>query len=298
MRKRTILVLALLAISAAGTAAFALREKPAPTKSSWPPKTPEYFAGFAGNQPIEWVRELLDEHPEFANAKSPVGKSPIHNLAWDNKAQHLRLLLERGADPNGAGCRGKNYFHKTPLTEAAQHGHLEAARLLLEFGADPDYVPPGGMHVAYTAARSWGRGQFIHLLHAGGANFNPDTKNGYTPLTSAVQFLRAENARALIDCGADVMTRTEHDTYLHWLVAVSRQIGRKDDAWMFLGTEQEQRDAAKKIARMLLMAGLPIDVRNSKGATVFEEADERGVSLDWLHAVYESVPASKRTHAD
>lgn len=208
MRKRTILLLALLALSAIGTAAFALREKPAPARSGWPPRTPEYLAGFAGDQPIEWVRDILDEHPHYANARTVNGHSPLHNLASENKVTHLRLLLERGADPNGAGCnyQGK-IFIETPLSKAAWRGHLEAGRVLLEFGADPNYspqTPTGPSNPVTKAAMGYGAGKFIHLLHAAGADIDRASESGRAPLATAIQFLHAENVKALIACGADL----------------------------------------------------------------------------------------------
>jgi ankyrin repeat protein len=50
----------------------------------------------------------------------------------------LRLLLEAGADPNGAGGDAV-----PPLTTALRHGRRGSLALLLLHGADPDFDGPG-----------------------------------------------------------------------------------------------------------------------------------------------------------
>ena len=58
--------------------------------------------------------------------------TPLSEAANGGHASTLRLLLERGADPNSIGN-----FKRTPLYRAAFSGHLEATQVLLEYGADP-----------------------------------------------------------------------------------------------------------------------------------------------------------------
>lgn len=66
----------------------------------------------------------------------------------------LRLLLDRGADANGA-----NAFGKTALMYAAQDGNLESVRALLDHQADPNRatIVPGACYPARTALRVGGR---------------------------------------------------------------------------------------------------------------------------------------------
>lgn len=91
---------------------------------------------------IDSVCRLLDANPELAKENVPFLSSPLR-LATEGKHTSLvRLLLERGADPNasehngGSGCA---------VHAAAAHGYAEIAEMLLEHGADPNaYVESSG----------------------------------------------------------------------------------------------------------------------------------------------------------
>jgi RNA polymerase sigma factor (sigma-70 family) len=87
------------------------------------------------------VRELLDQDPSLANRVSDyvsyyVGSgAPLKNAAARGHIEVVKLLLERGADPNlpeeGIAPNGH------ALYSAVYSGHYEIAKLLLEHGAYP-----------------------------------------------------------------------------------------------------------------------------------------------------------------
>jgi len=88
------------------------------------------------------VRELLDQDPSLINRLSDyngyyIGAgAPIKNAAACGHLEVVKLLLDRGADPNlpeeGIAPRGH------ALYSAAANGHFEIAKLLLAHGAHPN----------------------------------------------------------------------------------------------------------------------------------------------------------------
>jgi ankyrin repeat protein len=90
---------------------------------------------------IDRVRDLLDADPALANRASDYvtyyqgSGTPLRNAAAGGHLEIVRLLVERGADPNlreeGMAPNGG------ALHAAVAEGHYEVARLLLEKGAYP-----------------------------------------------------------------------------------------------------------------------------------------------------------------
>lgn len=88
---------------------------------------------------LERVRDLLDEDPTLANRVSEyvtyyIGSgAPLKNAAARGHIEIVKLLLERGADPN---LREEEIApHGHALYSAVYNGHYEIAKLLLEKGA-------------------------------------------------------------------------------------------------------------------------------------------------------------------
>jgi ankyrin repeat protein len=90
---------------------------------------------------LERVRELLDGNPSLANRVSEyvtyyIGSgTPLKNAAARGHIEIVKLLLERGADPNLAEEGIAPNGHA--LYSAVYNGHHEVAKLLLEHGAYP-----------------------------------------------------------------------------------------------------------------------------------------------------------------
>jgi ankyrin repeat protein len=88
------------------------------------------------------VRQLLDADPTLANRPSDYvtyyacSGTPLRNAAAAGHLAIVKLLLERGADPNLPEESIAPQGHA--LYSAATNGHFEVAKLLLEHGAYPN----------------------------------------------------------------------------------------------------------------------------------------------------------------
>jgi ankyrin repeat protein len=99
-----------------------------------------WTAAHMGN--LDRVRELLDQDPVLANRNSDYNGyylgcgSALKNAAAKGHSEIVRLLLERGADPN----LPEEHIapHGGALYAAAANRHYEIAKLLLEHGAYPN----------------------------------------------------------------------------------------------------------------------------------------------------------------
>jgi ankyrin repeat protein len=101
------------------------------------PELDIFEAAAAGK--TERLRELLDEDPSLANGWASDGFQPLGLASFFGRTAAVRLLLERGAEPNSAS---QNEMKVMPLHSAAATGdpetRFEIAKLLLEHGADPN----------------------------------------------------------------------------------------------------------------------------------------------------------------
>ncbi|XP_066303591.1 IQ motif and ankyrin repeat domain-containing protein 1-like [Branchiostoma lanceolatum] len=73
--------------------------------------------------------------------------TPLSEAAGGGQATTIKLLIEKGADPNTIG-----QFQRTPLYRAAFGGHLAAIEMLLQYGADPRLFASDGATPEQVAA--------------------------------------------------------------------------------------------------------------------------------------------------
>jgi ankyrin repeat protein len=90
-------------------------------------------AAAVGDQ--EQVERLLQKKPELATQLDSSRGSPLAQAAANGHAHIVRLLLERGADPNLPEAAAPD---GAALFSACCGNHLEIAQLLLEHGANPN----------------------------------------------------------------------------------------------------------------------------------------------------------------
>jgi ankyrin repeat protein len=145
------------------------------------------------------VRELLDQDPALVNKLSDYhsgyvgGGAPIKNAAACGHLEVVKLLLERGADPNlpeeGIAPGGH------ALYSAAANGHFEVAKVLLEHGAHPNVEVESS---ADTLSRAIANGdqKMIELLCAHGAARAAHLLAYYNDLPTAAGVFAANPALA------------------------------------------------------------------------------------------------------
>jgi ankyrin repeat protein len=166
-----------------------------PNVSTGVGETPLHYAATFGS--AESVRLLLDRGAD-PNARTRAGATPLVSAAYD--LAKTRLLVEKGADVNAHAGNGI-----TPLMVAASvHGNVATVRYLLDKGADPKAVRDNGDDALTTAALK-SEPETVKLLLAKGADPHRANKAGVTALMNA--FLNVgdpEMVRMLLAAGSDV----------------------------------------------------------------------------------------------
>lgn len=199
------------------------------------------FLQAASNGSVDRVRALLDAHPDLLNQRGKLPDSFGRRTALHYAASHaavVRLLLERGADPN-IRDDGDN---ATPLHFAAEQQALEIVRLLVEHGADT--IGDGTMHELDVLgwATAWdyvtAAPEVVDYLLAHGARYT-------MPSAVALGAVDAIRDIARTDPGAldRPMDATNHRRRpLHQAIVKKQPAALR--ALIELGADLEQRDRA------------------------------------------------------
>ena len=143
----------------------------------------------------EFNRELA-ENPKSVNAKGQGGWTPSMYAALYGDGDAVRLLLDKGANPNAQNDDGG-----TALMYAIEDA--EKTRLLLDHGANPD-LRSGEGRTALLIAVGW-RGSYsaVKLLLENGADAKVRLPDGRGALTLAVGARDADLLQLLLDHGVE-----------------------------------------------------------------------------------------------
>jgi ankyrin repeat protein len=135
----------------------------------------------ASRDHIQIMQHLLAAGAD-PSALAPPGKgkmTPLH-CAGRGNGLAVKTLLDAGADPNACANRGP-----TPLYSAAFNGNLEGCRLLLARGAHPDGKPSSALPLFAAAMES--KVAIIELLLGAGATLHPKDSKKDTALHHAAR---------------------------------------------------------------------------------------------------------------
>ena len=111
--------------------------------------------------------------------------SPLIQAARTGSLDTIKLLLDSGADVNLPAPTGDDW-DATPLQHAILARQPGAVRLLLERGADPNRVAGPKTTAPLLLAAGDTDPTFVNLLLAHGADLAIEGEDGVTPLTRAV----------------------------------------------------------------------------------------------------------------
>jgi len=160
---------------------------------------------------LKRVQELIDQDPSLVNRVSEYNSyylgcgAPIKNAAAAGHIEIVKLLLERGADPNLPEEHIAPRGHA--LYSAVANGHFEIAKLLLEHGAYPNVEVESS---ADTVSRAIMNGdlRMIELLASYGATWEMGGRlDGALTYQDIAATNIARSVKALADYG-DVQTAT------------------------------------------------------------------------------------------
>jgi ankyrin repeat protein len=161
----------------------------------------------AASHGSETVLPLLLEAGLSPNVIGFGGATPLHHAASSNQPRMVALLIAAGADVNARTTRGLTPLH-------VSHG---TTQVLLDADADAMAQDENGETAIFHA------GPDLAALVKAGLDVNARNKSGWTPLHVAAFTAATEQAKALLDLGADIEAKTGAEYVI-----------RSKDAW---GTE-------------------------------------------------------------
>lgn len=185
MMKRTCAILCLLMLSAT------------------PSHSQEIFGAVMGGN-LPRTKALLDEHPEWANASSWGGWTPLHRAAQFGHGDIVDLLISKGSD-----LEAKTNLGVTPLYAAIIGQQLGIVQQLLDVGADIFAVRSDGETMLHIAA-ALGQKDIAELLISKGLEVDVTRRYGVTPLHLAAVFGHKAAVEALISKGADIHRKNDN----------------------------------------------------------------------------------------
>lgn len=224
------------------------------------------------------VRTLLDLDPSLANRPSEYvtyyagSGTPLKNAAMAGQMAIVKLLLEKGADPNlpeeGIAPMGH------ALHSAVVYNHIEIVKLLLEHGAHPN-VPIESSADTLTAALERGDKAMINLLCSYGAARSLDLLAYYGDIQTAAAVLNANPALADNVSALETAAGQGNEDFVRLILRYQPDLAKH----IAVGVEsQGPQDAIKsrELTEFLFQRGMNPNFRNWLGITPLHRFAERG----------------------
>ena len=220
------------------------------------------------------LKDLLDHHPALVGERTPEGSTALHQAVGHPEA--LRLLLERGADPNTRDV-GDNAL---PLHGAAGAGPLESVRALLDAGSDVHGF--GDLHrmdvIGWATVFAAARRDVVALLVERGARHH---------VFSAIALGDRDLLRQVVAADPEAIKRRlsrfeQEQTALHYVVAPADGLV----GGLFRTGEHYQT------LDVLIELGADLEAEDAKGRTPLAIAMLRGdqEAMRRLHAAGAKMP--------
>ncbi|KAJ9459123.1 Tankyrase [Diplonema papillatum] len=263
-------------------------------------RNPLYFACRRGD--VGTVSYLL-EHGADLNKKNDEGKTPLHTAVYRGFAPVVALLLKNGA---ATDQEDKNAW--LPVHIAAQEGSVEVVELLLKHEAkvnSPNNKGTTPLHAAVLQKHE----AITKLFIDKGADLDSADKEGRTALHFAVLKRSLSITRMLVESGADVSkARNNGVTPLHYAAnaddnlplakylvekgAAMAKGDKKGNTALHVAVSRGQ----KAVAKHLISAGAPVELRNMAGRTVLDIA-QAAANIEMESLIDVLSAQARRDHA-